>query len=140
MRKIIIILALAIFIPVIACDAQNTKQPAITGSSKKVETYYFHFTARCITCRTVEVEAKQDIELLYPELVKQGMISFKAVNLDEPSSKSIAESLGVNGQTLLLVKGNQKINITNEGFMYARNDPEKFRAIIKEKVDSLLKL
>jgi len=62
------------------------------------------------------------------------------VNLDEPASKTIADKLGVNGQTLLLVCGAQKINITNEGFMYARSNPEKFKAVIKEKVDGLLKL
>jgi len=140
MRTIRIILALTMFMQVFACSAQTEKKDAKTASLNKIEAYYFHFTARCITCKTVEAETKQDIELLYPELVKQGKISFKAVNLDEPSSKSIAETLGVNGQTLLLVKGNQKINITNEGFMYARNHPEKLKAIIKEKVDGLLKL
>jgi hypothetical protein len=131
---------MVLILPVVACNAQSTKETTTAGKSGKVEAYYFHFNARCVTCKTVEAEAKADIEILYPELVKSGKVSFKAVNLDEPSSKAIAEKLGVNGQTLLLVNGAQKINITNEGFMYARNDPEKFKAIIKEKVDGLLKL
>jgi len=103
-----------------------------------VKAYYFHFNARCTTCKTVEAQTKSDIEQLYPELVKSGKVSFAAVNLDEPEGKKIGKDVGVSGQTLLLVKGDKKINITNEGFMYAVRQPEKFKSIIKEKVDGLL--
>jgi hypothetical protein len=140
MKMIRFFLAMILFLPVVACNAQSTREATPTGKSGKVEAYYFHFNARCVTCKTVEAEAKADIEALYPELIKLGKVSFKAVNLDEPSSKTIADKLGVYGQTLLLVNGAEKINITNEGFMYARNNPEKFREVIKEKVDGLLKL
>ena len=62
------------------------------------------------------------------------------MNLDETDGKTIGKNLGVSGQTLLLVKGDQKINITNEGFLYAVSQPEKLKAVIKEKVDGLLKM
>jgi hypothetical protein len=140
MRTIELVLILALFIPVMACNGQTTKTSSKAISSDRVEAYYFHFNARCVTCRTVEAEAKADVEMLYPELVKSGKVSFKAVNLDEAEGKAIGDELGINGQTLLLVKGGQKINITNEGFMYAVNQPEKFKAVIKEKVDRLLNL
>jgi hypothetical protein len=129
---------MVLILSALACNAQSNRETTTAGKPGKVEAYYFHFNARCVTCKTVEAEAKADIEMLYPELVKSGKVSFKAVNLDEPSSKAIAEKLGVNGQTLLLVNGTQKINITNEGFMYARSNPEKLKEIIKEKVDGLL--
>ena len=138
MRTIRIILALAMFMPVVACSAQTEKKEVKTGSSDKIEAYYFHFTARCMTCRTVEAQAKEDIETLYPELVKQGKISFQSVNLDEESSKALAEKLKVYGQTVLIVKGDTQIILTNEGFMYAVREPEKFKAIMKEKIDPLL--
>jgi len=140
MRTIRFFLALAMLLPVIACNAQSSKQASNAGSSNKVEAYYFHFNARCMTCKTVEAQAKTDIESLYPELVKSGKVSFTSVNLDEAEGKAIGDKVGVNGQTLLLVKGGQKINITNEGFMYAVSQPEKLKAVIKEKVDGLLKM
>jgi thiol-disulfide isomerase/thioredoxin len=122
-----------------SCNAQSsTKKETIASSTDKIEVYYFHFTSRCVTCKTVEAEAKKDIETLYPEQVKSDKITFQAINLDESSSKEIAEKLGVSGQTLLIVKGDQKINITNEGFMNARNNPDKFKEIIKEKIDKLM--
>lgn len=140
MRTIRIILTMALLLPVLACNSQTINETAASGSSDKVEAYYFHFNARCVTCKTVEAEAKADIEILYSGAIKSGKVSFRSVNLDEPAGKEIAEKLGVNGQTLLLVSGAQKINITNEGFMYARSSPEKLKAVIKEKIDGLLKL
>ncbi len=73
-------------------------------------------------------------------MVKAGKVSFVVVNLDEKSGQAIGDRLGVNGQALVLVKGSEKINITNEGFLYAVSQPEKLKSIIKEKVDGLLDL
>lgn len=125
--------ALVMMLGSLSCNAQNNKKDIKTNASAKVEAYYFHFTARCITCRTVEAQAKADIESLYG-----GKVTFQEVNLDDESSKAIAKKLQIGGQTLLIVKGDTKINITNEGFMYARSNPEKLKAVIKEKIDPLL--
>ena len=114
-------------------NAQTSKKETPASATNKVEAYYFHFNARCETCRTVEAETKADLESLY-----SGGISFKAINLDDASSKVIAEKLKISGQTLLIVKGDQKINLTNEGFLYAVTNPSKFKSIIKAKVDPLL--
>lgn len=109
-------------------------------SNGNIEAYYFHYNTRCVTCITVEEQAKIDIETLYPKMIKEGSISFRAINLDEPSGKVLGEKLKVSGQTLLLVKGNKKINITNEGFLYAVSNPVKLKSIIRQKIDSLLEL
>ncbi len=111
------------------------KQNGQAQSSAPVQAYYFHFTARCETCRTVEAEAKNNLQDLYGDLV-----TFKALNLEDAATKPIAEKLKVSGQTLLIVKGTQKIDLTNEGFLYAVTNPAKFKSIIKAKVDPLLDL
>jgi hypothetical protein len=111
-------------------QTKKTAKPA----AAKVEAYYFHFTSRCVTCKTVEAEAKKDLAELYGTKV-----SFQALNLDEASSEALAKKLDVSTQTLLLVKGAKQVNITNEGFMYARSNPAKFKAVIKAKVDEMLK-
>jgi hypothetical protein len=116
------------------CTAQTSAKTTQTSTSAKVEAYYFHLTTRCITCKAVEAEAKKDLEALYG-----GKVTFQAINIEDDASKAIVAKLKIEGQTLLLVKGETKINFTNEGFLYARNNPEKFKSIIKEKVDGLLK-
>ena len=60
------------------------------------------------------------------------------MNLEESANKPLADRLGDSGQTLLIVKGDKKVNLTNEGFLYAVGKPEKFKEIINEKVDGLL--
>ena len=127
-------LAIALFIPIISSNGQSSKKEVSSSSSDKIEAYYFHFTARCVTCRTIEAKAKENLESLYPNQMKQGLITFQSINMEEASSKPLAEKLGVSGQTLLLVKGDQKINLSNEGFMYAMVKPDKFREIINEKL------
>jgi hypothetical protein len=133
MKSFKLLMVLAFFISANACNAQSTKTETKAVSTDKIEAYYFHFSTRCITCKAVESEAKADIESLYG-----GKISFQAVNLDDASSKTLSEKLQISGQTLLIVKGNTKINLTNEGFMYARTNPEKFKSVIKEKIDGLI--
>ena len=114
-------------------NAQSNNASNVTAPVK-VEAYYFHLTSRCETCKAVEAEAKKDLQSLYGEKV-----SFKSINLDDASSKVLAEKLQVSGQALLVVKGSKILNLTNEGFMYARKEPAKFKAVIKEKVDPLVK-
>lgn len=124
----------------VSCNAQtDKKQQIVTAAGNDVEVYYFHMTTRCVTCKTIEAEARRNVEMLYPEQFKAGKISFTALNIEEPAGKATGERLGVNSQTLLIVKGDQKINITNEGFLYAVAKPDKFRDVIKEKVDPLIK-
>ncbi|MFA5819402.1 MAG: nitrophenyl compound nitroreductase subunit ArsF family protein [Bacteroidales bacterium] len=123
-----------------SCNAQAEKKQTVSGTSgNNIEVYYFHRTVRCVTCKTVEAEARKNIEMLYADQVKTGKISFTALNLEEATGKAVGAKLGVSGQTLLIVKGDQKINITNEGFLYAVSKPDKFREIIKEKVNPLMK-
>jgi len=140
MKTMRFLLLLAIMIPVLSCNGQQEKKVtpiSSTASSDKIEAYYFHFTARCTTCKTIEAKAREYLETGYPERFKNGQITFQSVNIDEAANKSLAGKLGITGQTLLLVRGEQKINITNEGFLYAVAKPEKFNEVIREKVDLL---
>jgi len=124
-----------------SCDAAQGKknQSAKKVAAQNVEVYYFHFTRRCVTCKAVETEAKKALESLYPTQTKSGKITFKGINLDDESSKVFAEKLGVEGQSLLIVGGGKKIDLTSQGFMYARSNPEKLKAEIKAAIDPLIK-
>jgi len=119
----------------ISCSAQTNKKDENTQVSKagKVEVFYFHYTRRCVTCQSVENVSGEAVTGLYGDKV-----SFTDFNLDEERGKQKGKQLGVSGQTLLIVSGDTMINITNEGFMNARSNPDKLKQIIKEKIDPLL--
>ncbi|RIH64379.1 hypothetical protein D1164_14915 [Mariniphaga sediminis] len=116
----------------LSISAQPAKQNQEKGKAK-VNVYYFHFNTRCATCRTVESEARQNVEDLFGKEAR-----FASYNLDNPAGEAKGKELGVNSQCLIVVKEDTIINITKEGFMYARTAPEKFKKVIEEKINSLL--
>jgi hypothetical protein len=122
----------------ISCNSQsNNKAVAQKVESSNVIVYYFHFTRRCATCMAVEENAKKAVEALYTDKIKAGEYSFTALNLDDAGSKEIANNLGVGGQTLLVVRGDKKIDITDKGFLNA-HDLDKMKEEIKSAVDKIL--
>ena len=116
--------------------AQDNTQ-ATENADNGIQVYYFHFTHRCATCKAVESVSKSSLEELFPDKMKNGQITFEAVNLDEPESDAIAKKLEVTGQTLLFVKGEKQVNLTNDGFMLARTDPDKLKEEIRETIEKM---
>lgn len=108
-------------------------------AASKVEVYYFHYTRRCVTCQAVEAESQKIISTLYAKEMKEGKIKFIGVNLDEKNSKAIAGKCKAEGQALLVISGSKRIDLTEEGFMYAKTKPEKLKAELKKVIDPLLK-
>jgi hypothetical protein len=106
---------------------------AQTENQAKLRAYYFHNAARCVTCKTVEAEAKTNLKELYGENV-----TFQSLNLEDKATQELAKKLKVSGQTLLVTNGKKQVNLTNDGFLYAVTNPNKFKSIIKEKVDPLV--
>ena len=134
MKNIKILLVLILLVTsAFTARAQSTKDDATTSKGDEVKMYYFHFSHRCATCVAVEEESKKAVAELYGDKVL-----FTSFNLEEDEGKKMGDNLGVSGQTLLIVSGDTKINITNEGFMNARSNPDKLKQIIKDKIDSLL--
>ena len=116
----------------------NENQATENVQSEDIQVYYFHNTKRCATCNAVEDETLMALELFYKENIEAGTIEFTSLNLEEEEGESMAQELQVSGQTLLLVKGETKVNLTNEGFMNARTNPSKFHEILKSQIDQLL--
>lgn len=111
----------------------NTKKDDSKNKGLKVEVFYFHFTQRCATCRAVENNSRTALDVLFPEKVRNGEYTFKAINLDDSGSKAMAQKWKIGGQTLLVVCGNKKIDLTTVGFLYA-HDPDKLKAEINNAV------
>lgn len=118
-----------------SCSSQTTKKENNTQVARaaNIEVLYFHFTRRCATCMAVENVSKDAVAGLYGDKV-----SFIAYNLEEADGESRGKELGVSGQSLLIVAGDTKIDITNEGFLNARSNPDKLKQILKERIDPLL--
>ncbi len=138
--KIYFLFSLAIILSMsgIAASAQTVSTQSQSQPKTVVEVYYFHFTRRCATCMSVEETAKGALEKLYADKMKSGEYTFKSLNLDDDATKALAEKLSVGGQSLLVVSGTQKVDITSQGFMNAHN-PEKMQQEVKKAVDKVTK-
>jgi len=132
---LIMLTALSLF----ACNAQTSEnQTSDIVLSEDIHVYYFHNTKRCATCNAVENETKMALDMFYEDKMKSGVIEFTSLNLEEDEGKDMAQALHVSGQTLVIVQGENHVNLTNEGFMNARTNPTKFHEIVKTQIDKLL--
>lgn len=122
---------------VLAVETSFNGAPAV--SSKKVEVLYFHFTRRCTTCNNVEKVTRETLLKQYPEQSKNGQITFTSVNLDEKEGEAIGAKHKVEGQALLFVSGDKRVDLTDKAFLYANSGQEKLKAEIRKVVDNMLK-
>jgi hypothetical protein len=134
-----VLLLLVVSAFTVSATKVEKKTQALISKTAKVEVYYFHFTRRCVTCQAVEAESKSSIEALYPAQARSGLITFKSINLDEENSGIIAKKCKADGQSLLIISGNKRIDLTEQGFMYAKSQPEKLKSVLKKTIDPLLK-
>lgn len=140
MKKTGIIIMVGILLASLAFIKPSVKAHAATGAEMiepKVEVYYFHYSRRCAACRNVENEAKRIVETLYADLVEKGEVIFASINLEEQENQALAERCGATGQSLLVISGDQRVDITSQGFMHARN-PQRYEQEIKKVIDPLL--
>lgn len=122
-----------------ACKPQSSQdQKPVAVDTGEIQIYYFHFTKRCATCNAVETETKLALEMFYADQMQEGSIAFISLNLEEEDGKEKATQLEVSGQTLLLVKGDVLVNLTNEGFMNARTKPDSFHEVLRTQINQLL--
>ncbi len=112
------------------CAGETTCQPT-KSNGDKIEVYYFHLEHRCTTCETVQRVASESLIELYGTT-----ITLQVFNLDDKKNDALAKKLGVSGQTLLVVNGEKKIDLTNDAFMFANSKPEKLKEKLKKAIDS----
>ena len=107
-----------------------------TGSAaegEKTKVYYFHNTRRCPTCMAIEKETKKVLkEQPYSDAKESGNLVFKSYNVENDVNKKLVKELGVTGSALIVVKGQEKIDLTSKGFMYGLKQPEKLREALRD--------
>jgi hypothetical protein len=145
MKKIISALSFILFMGVVAISTQscNSATTDNTTSEKetlaenqelvKVKAYYFHATRRCATCQAVEAVSKEAIKEYYGDKV-----TFESINRDEEKENPLMTKYKVNGQTLLIINGEKKVDLTNDAFLNARTNPDKFKSKLKSTIDSMM--
>ncbi len=145
MKKLVISLSFMLFLGIIFVSAQSNNQTIndnpnenrVTASENitpgDVQVYYFHATRRCATCEAVESVTKEALKEYYSDKVK-----FESINREEEKDNPLVDKYKISGQTLLILNGDKKVDLTNDAFLNARTNPDKFKSKLKSTIDSMM--
>lgn len=120
-------------ISIFAQDKIEAKTAEQSQIAVPVKAYYFHATRRCATCEAVEAVTKEALQEYYGDKV-----TFESINREENKDNPLVSKYEISGQTLLIIKGDEKIDLTNEAFLNARTNPEKFKTKLKSTIDAMM--
>ena len=123
-----------------SCGAGGTKQNE--KKEAKIESkvtngvvtlYSFHTNQRCITCKAIEKLTREVVAEM-----KSDKIKLEVLNISDNKNEAIAEKYEVTWTSLIADNGTRN-DLTKMGFSYAKNQPEVFKAKLKEELTKMLK-
>lgn len=132
--KTFIISVFTVFI-LISCGGKNSQKTVEQADDSTVYVYYFHGKQRCKTCIAVEDVTKQTITNEYNGNDK---VQFVEVKTDEAVNASLVEKYQVTWNALIIAKGEDHIDITNDAFATAVESSEILAEHIKTEVNKRL--
>jgi len=141
MKNVLLIMLSLLLIT--ACGSGGQKKTPSTGNETEttvadtntVYVYYFHGKQRCMTCNTVEKVAKEAIETNYASNLK---VKFMVLPTYEKTNEALVEKYEISWNGLIIAKGDNSVNITEQAFANAVNSPEVLIDLIKMEVNSKL--
>jgi len=90
----------------LSATEQDSPEPASSearSGEHKVIVYYFHGTARCATCRTIELYTTEAIEGGFPEALKDGRLELRVVNADLPENEHYVQDFQLVTKSVVIV-------------------------------------
>lgn len=94
----------AIYVRSEKLHADSPVAPAVQVGETKVIAYYFHVTARCTTCRTIESYSREVIEEKFGGDIAKGRLQFKLVNVQSPENRHFIKDYQLFTKSLVLVR------------------------------------
>ncbi|QIK54871.1 hypothetical protein G7051_11175 [Dysgonomonas sp. HDW5B] len=113
-------------------EATTPEQTVATADASNVNVYYFHGKQRCKTCLAIEDVTKKAIADNYKDNQK---VKFVEINIDEDKNKDIVEKYEIAFSSLLIVKGEDYTDLTEQAFANAVNSPDALTSLVKEEVN-----
>lgn len=130
------LLSIVMFFSFIGLETSAKETDACQSEKEITKVYYFHKNRRCPTCMAIEKQTRKVLkEVPYAAARGNKELEFKSMNSENSVHSKLVKELGVSGSALIVFKGDQKIDLTNQAFLYARKQPEKFQVILREALD-----
>ena len=125
---------------ILAGCGQNPKKATNTAEQTAIDitdviVYYFHGKQRCKTCVAVGDVARETIEKAFADNNK---VRFVELNTSEKGNDALIEKYDVTWNALIIAKGENAIEITDQAFATAVKNPQSLENLIKEEVNKRL--
>ncbi len=69
----------------------------------RVIAYYFHTTARCVSCRAIEANSREALESAFAKEIKDGRLLWKVVNVEVKGNEHFVKDYALYTKSLVLV-------------------------------------
>jgi hypothetical protein len=138
MKKSLILLLYIIVMA--ACGTKPAKESAPEEVSPtllegaKVHVVYFHGPQRCKTCLAIQRVAS---ELVASEYADNPEVKFSEIDFSLAENDALAEQYEIAWSSLILVSGDQHVDLTDQAFANAVKNPDALRKIINEEIANL---
>ena len=86
----------------VASKSGDASSPVAT--SPELVAFYFHRTIRCHSCLQIEEWAKQAIESRFANEIANGLVEWRAINIQEPGNEHFEKDYELTAQSLVLVR------------------------------------
>ena len=116
-------------------EAQTTAAAVSPTDATVVNVFYFHGKQRCTTCIAVGNVAKATVGKAFADNSK---VVFTEVNTSEAAAKALVEKYGVTWNALIIAKGDDAVDITQQAFATAIANPQSLEQLIKAEVNKRL--
>lgn len=122
-----------------ACK-QSTKETENRINSQienndNIKVYYFHGKQRCETCVAVGKIAERTVK---EEFGDNKTVEFAEINISDNANESLAEKYEVTWNALIIAKGENFVDITDNAFATALDNPKSLRNKIKKEIENRL--
>lgn len=138
-----LLLVLAALFGFVSCNSKTSSDALPQPEKDMVEVVYFHGKQRCPTCVAIEMNAKEVIDSLFADEVKDGLVAFRVVDISTPEGEAIADKYEVSWSSLFVNKWKDGKEVRNDmtefSFANARNNPEVFKSELSKTIKFLMK-
>ena len=110
---------------------------AVMPEAGQTAVYYFRTNFICETCEAIEDIVRDELTAKYANELKSGKLVFKQLNLDNKATADFALQFDMVFKSLLILKPDTVINLTNEAFLYALPNPDKLRELLNKSLESV---
>lgn len=113
-------------------ETASTETFVPSAEASVVNVYYFHGKQRCKTCIAVGDVTKETVETTY---AGNSNVKFAEILTTEKEHENLFEKYEVSWNALIIAKGDDFVDITEQAFATAVNNPDALTDLIKNEVN-----